>query len=191
MTRNISLTAENGGFTFEINNGMGSQVVKAENAYEPGTWSTVSVILTDDTAKLAVNGNTAAIATITADPIEIVSEDASYLIGNGMNGSMDYFRVNFKEVAEPEYYYTEKEEISEESGQVMVGDVNSDMSVDIFDMITMRKIILNPELANTKQIKAAADTNGDNEVNIADAVTMQHYLLGRINEFPAGSIVDY
>ena len=187
----MSLTAEDGGFTFEINNGMGAQVVKAENAYEPGTWSTVSVILTDDTAKLAVNGNTAAIATITADPIEIVSEDASYLIGDGMNGSMDYFRVNFKEVAEPEYYYTEKEEISEESGQVMVGDVNSDMSVDIFDMITMRKIILNPELANTKQIKAAADTNGDNEVNIADAVTMQHYLLGRINEFPAGSIVDY
>ena len=73
----------------------------------------------------------------------------------------------------------------------MVGDVNSDMSVDIFDMITMRKIILNPELADTKQIKAAADTNGDNEVNIADAVTMQNYLLGRIYEFPAGSIVDY
>ncbi|MDD6279622.1 MAG: DUF6055 domain-containing protein [Oscillospiraceae bacterium] len=187
----MSLTAENGSFTFEINNGSGAQVVKAENAYEPGTWSTVSVILTDDTAKLAVNGITAASGTIAADPIDIVSENASYLIGDGMNGSMDYFRVNFKEVAEPEYYYTEKEEISEESGQVIVGDINLDMSVDIFDMITMRKIILNSELAGSKEIKAAADTNGDNEINIADAVTMQNYLLGRINEFPAGNIVGY
>ena len=40
-----------------------------------------------------------------------ISEDALYLLADEMNGSMDYFRVNFKEVDEPEYYYTEKERI--------------------------------------------------------------------------------
>lgn len=111
----MSLTAENGDLTFTIDNGSGVQSVKAENSYKVGHWATVSVILDGDTAKLVVNDGSGAksvYATVTADPIDIVSDDASYLIADKMNGSMDFFRVNFKEVAEPTYYYTEHEEIT-------------------------------------------------------------------------------
>lgn len=111
----MSLTAENGSITFSINNGSGVQSVTAENAYTAGHWATVSVILDGDNAKLVVNcgsGAKTAAGRITADPVDIVSDDASYLIADGMNGSMDYFRVNFKEVSEPTYYYTESEEIA-------------------------------------------------------------------------------
>ena len=103
-----------------------------------------------------------------------------------MNGSMDYFRVNFKEVDEPEYYYTEKEDISAQ--RPLVGDVFADMSIDVYDFIVMRKIILDLSVADTK--KAAADTNGDGKISIADAVILQEFLLGKINEFPSGNIVE-
>lgn len=84
----MSLTAENGNFVFEINDGSGTQSITAENAYELGAWTKVSVVINDDSAKLIVNGETAASGSITADPVDIISEDAVYLIGDGMNGSM-------------------------------------------------------------------------------------------------------
>ncbi|MCM1007150.1 MAG: DUF6055 domain-containing protein [Ruminococcus flavefaciens] len=187
----MSLTADNGNFVFEINDGSGTQSITTENAYELGAWTKVSVVINDDSAKLIVNGETAASGSITADPVDIVSEDAVYLIGDGMNGSMDYFRVNFKEVAEPDYVYTEKEEITIPSGQVLIGDLDLDMKIDSFDLILMRKAVIDPSLVKSDLHKAVADVNGDNEVNIADVVTMQNYLLGKIKEFPAGTIITY
>lgn len=187
----MSLTAENGNFVFEINDGSGTQSVTAENTYELGAWTKVSVVINDDSAKLIVNGETAASGSITADPVDIISEDAVYLIGDGMNGSMDYFRVNFKEVTEPDYVYTEKEEITIPSGQLLVGDLDLDMKIDSFDLVLMRKAVIDPSIVKSNLHKAVADLNGDNEVNIADVVTMQNYLLGKIKEFPAGTIVTY
>lgn len=187
----MSLTAENGNFVFEINDGSGTQSITAENAYELGAWTKVSVVINDDSAKLIVNGETAASGSITADPVDIISEDAVYLIGDGMNGSMDYFRVNFKEVTEPDYVYTEKEEITIPSGQLLVGDLDLDMKIDSFDLVLMRKAVIDPSIVKSNLHKAVADLNGDNEVNIADVVTMQNYLLGKIKEFPAGTIVTY
>lgn len=187
----MSLTAENGNFVFEINDGSGTQSITAENAYELGAWTKVSVVINDDSAKLIVNGETAASGSITADPVDIISEDAVYLIGDGMNGSMDYFRVNFKEVTEPDYVYTEKEEITIPSGQLLVGDLDLDMKIDSFDLVLMRKAVIDPSLVKSDLHKAVVDLNGDNEVNIADVVTMQNYLLGKIKEFPAGTIVTY
>ena len=187
----MSLTASDGGLVFDINDGNGSRTIEAADVYEPGEWVAVSVVLTGDTAKLVVNGTTAASGSITADPVDIISDDAVYLIGDGMNGSMDFFRVNFKEIAEPEYYYTEKEEITGTSGQTIVGDVNFDMQVDAFDAAVMRKLVTEPELVDTNQLKAAADVNGDSSVNIADLVAIQQYILGNINEFPASNMANY
>lgn len=191
----MSLTAENGDFTFEISNGKDVQTVKAESSYTAGTWATVSVILKDDTANLVINNGNGAkkfTGNVTIDPVDIMSDNAKYLIADEMNGSIDFFRVNFKEVSEPEYYYTEKEDIlsSEPSGQVLVGDVLADMSVDVFDMVKMRKILLDSGTAS-KSEKAAADTNGDGVISVADAVLLQNYLLGKITEFPAGTIAEY
>lgn len=194
--RYMSLTAQDGTFTFSINDGTGVQTLSAENAYELGKWATVSVVMTGDTAKLVVDGQTAASGTVTADPVDVISDEAVYTIADGMNGSMDFFRVSFKEVSEPSYYYTETENIDENtttepSGQVLTGDVTLDMQVDIFDNVYLKKIVTGAASADTSQLKAAADTNGDDEIGIADAVTLQNYLLGRIDSFPAGNIAEY
>ncbi|MDO4864571.1 MAG: DUF6055 domain-containing protein [Ruminococcus sp.] len=139
--RYISLTADNGSLTFAIDNGSGVQSVTAENAYKAGSWATVSVILKGDTAKLVVNdgsGAKSASGAVTADPVDIISDSATYLIADGMNGSMDFFRVSFKEVSEPEYYYTESENVTDK----VRGDVNADGSFTVADLVALQKWLL-------------------------------------------------
>lgn len=174
--KKLTLTAEDGNITL---NG-GNQAVALDDCYKAGEWFTVSTIISGEKAKLTVNSGSGA-KTISddfsAEPVDFIADDALYLLADGMNGSMDYFRVNFKEVDEPEYYYTEKEDISAQ--RVLVGDVFADMSVDVYDFIVMRKIITDLSSADTEAKKNAADTNGDGKISIADAVILQEYLLGK------------
>lgn len=133
----MTLTVENGVIAFAMNDGNGVQNVMTENVYKTGEWVTISVSLVGDTAKIAVNGDTVAESTIAIDPIDIVSEDAKYLISYDMNGSMDFFRVNYKDVAEPEYYYTESEQVT---GRLK-GDVNLDGEVNVADAVMLQNWI--------------------------------------------------
>ena len=182
----LSLTAENGSISLTG----GDKSVSVDNAYVPGEWVTVSVLISDDKATLKVNNGKemkSANGAFTLDPVDVISDDAAYLIGSGMNGSMDYFRIFNKDTNEPEYYYTEKEDISAEKITGFVGDLNSDGIVDSFDLVLMRKTLTDINRSSkNKALAAAADVNGDNSVNIADLVTMQSYILGREKSFPAG-----
>lgn len=183
--KKLTLTAENGNITLKGND----ESVVLENCYKVGEWFTVNVVISDGKAKLTINSGSEKKTisdNFSTEPVDFISEDALYLLADEMNGSMDYFRVNFKEVDEPEYYYTEKEDISAQ--RPLVGDVFADMSIDVYDFIVMRKIILDLPIADKK--KAAADTNGDGKISIADAVILQEFLLGKINEFPSGNIVE-
>ena len=171
----MSLTAENGKITFAMDNGSGVQSVTANDAYKAGSWVTVSVILSDDTAKLVVNdgsGAKSASGTVTADPVDMISDSARYLIADGMNGSMDYFRVNFKEVAEPEYYYTESETIQ----QRVTGDVNADGLLNTADLVLLQKWLLSvPEthLADWE----AGDICQDGKLDAFDLTAMRELLI--------------
>lgn len=184
----MSLVAMGGNYIFAMNDGSGVQNIIAKNAYIPGKWSTVSVVLKGDEAKLVVDGKTAVSGQITVDPVDVIAEDSVYTIGayndsQYMNGSMDFFRVNFKEVSEPEYYYSETENIAADK-EVIIGDVDFDNQLDVFDLVILKKIATLQFSADNEKIRIAADVNGDNEVNIADAVTMQSYLLKKIDRFP-------
>ncbi len=184
----IALVATGGNYIFAMNDGSGVQNIIAENAYTPGKWSTVSVVLTDDEAKLVVDGKTAVSGTITVDPVDVIADDSVYTIGaykdsQFLNGSMDFFRVNFKEISEPEYYYTETENI-ESNSELIIGDVDFDKQIDIFDLVILKQIATSQFSADNDKIRTAADVNGDKEVNIADAVMMQSYLLKKIDKFP-------
>ena len=65
------------------------------------------------------------------------------------------------------------------------GDLNFDGCIDIFDLISAKKMLLKESApANAR---AAADVNGDNEVNISDAVMIQRFIEGSITSFADAS----
>ena len=65
----------------------------------------------------------------------------------------------------------EKEKIS-----YIPGDITGDERVDIFDMIFMRRALIEPP-ADERE-KLAADMDDDGEINVSDAVKLQRFLLG-------------
>lgn len=56
------------------------------------------------------------------------------------------------------------------------GDINDDKVVDCFDMVLMRRALINP-LTDERE-KLSADMNDDGEIAIEDAVLLQKFLLG-------------
>lgn len=189
--KELSLTAENGIISLNGSDGKTKQSVKLENAYSLGEWVTVSVLVSGDKAVLKVNDGSeikTASADFTIEPVDIMSSENTYLLGENMNGSMDYFRVYNKAVKDAEYYYTEKENINEEKISGYIGDLNSDGKVDIFDAVTLRKAVIDESRLDGKAIRAAADVNGDSNVNVADLVALQSFIIGREKSFPAGGI---
>ena len=59
----------------------------------------------------------------------------------------------------------------------LIGDINCDGVIDVFDLAPLRKGILNM-IIGTAKAPANSDINGDGDVNVADLVLLQRYLLG-------------
>lgn len=191
----IKLTADGNDFIAEFMLDGKSERLTAENAVTGAKWAKVRLILDGNNGKIMVDGKTVAEGEITINPDDIASavENGAYRIGadnNGrdnFNGSVDFVRIFSSESEEPTETYTGGEDVDV---SILVGDVYPDARIDVFDLVRIRQFAINKENL-TRKDKAAADVNGDGTVNIADAVTMQNYLLGRINEFPAGTIKYY
>lgn len=191
----IKLTADGNDFIAEFMLDGKSERLKSENAVTGAKWSKVRLILDGNNGKIMVDGKTVAEGEITINPDDIASavENGAYRIGadnNGrdnFNGSVDFVRIFSSEAEEPTETYTGGEDVDV---SILVGDVYSDMRIDVFDLVRIRQFAVNNENI-TRKDKAAADVNDDGVVSIADAVTMQNYLLGRINEFPAGTVTYY
>ncbi|MCR4644660.1 MAG: hypothetical protein K5695_04530 [Oscillospiraceae bacterium] len=174
--KSMTLSAIGGALTFQIKNGDTSEKLTAENAYTPGEWFTVSVVLTGDEGKLVVNGKTAASGTLTLDPVDVVSPDAVYTIGgtaaNGMNGSMDLFRVYDKEVPAPDYYYTAKEDIAPTQALWYYGDMDSSSEIDIYDLALLKRAVLAGENA------PCTDCDADGTLGVGDVIALTRYVHG-------------
>ncbi|MCM1508307.1 MAG: DUF6055 domain-containing protein [Ruminococcus flavefaciens] len=191
----IKLTADGNNLTAEFTLDGKSEKLTVENAVDGAKWAKVRLVLDGDKGKIMVDGKPVAEGEITINPDDIAStvENGAYRIGadnNGMNnfnGSVDFVRIFSSEAEEPTETYSGVEDVQV---SVLVGDVYSDMRIDSFDLVRIRQIVVNNESLASKE-KATADVNGDGTVSIADAVTMQNYLLGRVNEFPAGTIAYY
>lgn len=59
------------------------------------------------------------------------------------------------------------------------GDVHEDGVIDAYDMITLRKYLLNGTDSEWDAMRA--DVNGDGKVGIADMVMLQKYIMGQIS----------
>lgn len=191
----IKLIADGNSFIAEFMLNGKSERLISEDIVGGTQWAKVRLILDGDKGKIMVNGKTVAEGEITINPCDIADavENGAYRIGadnngkNGFNGLVDFVRVFSSEAEEPAETYTGGVDVDL---SILVGDVYSDMRIDVFDLVRIKQMVVNNEFL-TRKDKATADVNDDGAVTIADAVTMQHYLLGRINEFPAGTIKYY
>ena len=188
----LGLTALGGSLIFVIKDGETTQKLVAENAYKPGEWFTASVVLSGDEGKLVVNGKTAASGAITLDPVDVVKPDAVYTIGgtagDGLNGSMDFFRVYTKEVPEPEYYYTAKEEIDLTPVQDKpwyYGDMDMSNEIDVYDLALLKRAVL------AGSTDKWADCDGDGQTGVGDVIALTRYLHGLQEHGQTGQSVTY
>ena len=168
--KKLSLTAENGSVSLTG----GDNSVSVDNAYIPGEWVTVSVLISDDKATLKVNNGTdikSESGVFTTDPVDVISDDSVYLIGSGMNGSMDYFRVFNKDHEDAEYYYTEKETVSS-----VRGDVNADGYFSAADLVLLNKWLLGAHDTQLPDWKAG-DLCDDGRLDVFDLVLMRQELV--------------
>ena len=61
------------------------------------------------------------------------------------------------------------------------GDINDDKRVDVFDMVLMRRALI--EIPTDQREVLAADVNGSGSIDEADAVLLQSFLLGKVKSF--------
>lgn len=67
--------------------------------------------------------------------------------------------------------------IEENETKCQKGDINSDGIVDVFDIISLRRLILNI-FEDEEYYLFSADFNCDGRVNVADLICLQNYILG-------------
>lgn len=84
-------------------------------------------------------------------------------------------------IYDAEYY---EEFISAEKYNIR-GDINNDKSVDIFDMIALRRELLD---AGEPMIDALHDVNGDYKLNVCDLVLLTQFVLGKTDSVPEPDI---
>ena len=93
---------------------------------------------------------------------KFVAEDIAYNGDDGSGGSLveaglDDFLIEY---------------VSDGSG--ILGDVNSDETVDVLDVVVLVNMILGSELINY----GTADLNSDNQINVQDIITLINIILG-------------
>ncbi len=62
---------------------------------------------------------------------------------------------------------------------IIPGDLNNDKTVNVFDSILMKKLLLNTEEASDVLAASPEDVDGDGVCTIADLTLLNEYLLGK------------
>ncbi len=177
--------------------GIGDTKIVSRTEFEKGAWYIVRVIISNNTAKLIINGKTIGSVKLTTLPEQTFSPLTRCYIarghsGNYFNGSMDYFRVYFHEADEPEYYYTGKEILLSEP--TLLGDANCDGIVDEEDVSLIMKAVAFPSSYGVKGTNPAHITvqglsNADvyepgGGLTNQDARSISRYIEGVIKSLP-------
>lgn len=68
------------------------------------------------------------------------------------------------------------------SGKFILGDINSDGTINIFDFLLARRAL--SDGFDDKNAEKAADVNRNKEFNIDDVIALQDFVMGKISEFP-------
>ena len=63
----------------------------------------------------------------------------------------------------------------------VLGDINRDNKVDIYDVVAIRRLLLNTENYN---VNFYQDINGDCKLNISDLVVLMNFVMGKTKQIP-------
>ena len=74
-------------------------------------------------------------------------------------------------------------EVAGAAPEVIYGDVNGDGIINVFDLITMKKSLMNTAVLNAEQSERA-DITGDGRVQTDDYVLLKDFLVKNIDSFP-------
>ena len=177
---------------------IGATSITADAPLAVGEWSVVRVIIRGNNAKLIINGSLAGEDVIYTLPEDTTGLNSRYYIARGnsgrfFNGSMDFFRVYFKEADEPPYYYT-KSEIELDEADILYGDANCDGKVDIEDFELVVSYVVMPteygvngsaEAHMTYQGILNADVyDRGNGITTNDAISIRRFITGKISALP-------
>ena len=72
-----------------------------------------------------------------------------------------------------------------ESQNLILGDINSDGCINVFDYIIAKRGLVNGFSKSSEKVLADVDQNED--FNVDDIILIQKFMLGQINEFPVAS----
>lgn len=176
---------------------IGDTKITADTALEKGKWNIIRIIISNNNAQLRINGKTAASQRITTLPEALRTENSHFFIarndeGNYFNGSMDYFRIYFKQGREPKYYYTDTELIY--TSPTLYGDANCDGVVDEEDVDLIMQAVAFPSKYGlngtdkehlTEQGYANADVyEQGGGLTLNDALAINRYITGKTKSLP-------
>jgi hypothetical protein len=171
---------------------IGDTSLCAEGPLEIDEWTIVRVIIDDRKARLIINGEECDQDKIDILPEEIISASSRCFIARGIkgdyfNGTMDYFRVFFKEADEPDYYYPVRLK------PTLLGDSNCDGVVDEADYELIINVFTLPSSfglngTSKNRITEQGIINSDvfekgSGLTLTDAITIGKYIDGEIDKF--------
>ncbi len=192
---------------------IGGNSLIASKPLDKGKWSVIRIIIKNSYAKMLINGKLAAESSISYQPEDTVDHLMHCYIardqaGHYFNGSMDYFRIYYKEGEEPEYYYdkntddnteniAEAKPVSIISEPTLYGDANCDGKVDMADFNLLINAISKPSIygvdgSSPDRITALGVMNADvhergNGLSANDALTIRSYIQGTVKELPVST----
>ena len=111
--------------------------------------------------------------------MDVISTDATYTLGEGLDCAMDFFRVNYQSVDLPPYYYDYHEEIAP-TDQVArwYGDLDGNETIDVFDLAYLKRLLMTATYVPAGIASAAAgDCDGDGSLGVGDVIALQKWLL--------------
>ncbi|PYG87521.1 dockerin type I repeat protein [Ruminiclostridium sufflavum DSM 19573] len=187
----------NGKAQFVICDNAKEYTVTANAALPVKAWTDVTITFSGNVTLMTVNDKTYGTEIIGINPDDIAVKDmlegkSNYLArgfsGNFYKGSVDYFRVSFKNAEGISVSgYTEAGAVaapgSAEQNQTayLSGDIDGSGAVDAIDFALLKKYLLGNIASFEYQYGLkAADVNGDGSINALDFAKLKMYLMGSI-----------
>ncbi|MCR5600364.1 MAG: glycoside hydrolase family 11 protein [Ruminococcus sp.] len=111
-------------------------------------------------------------------------EDLKFMLPNDRfaNNVIRVFTEEPVDFCVDDFYLAEESDIKDKLAKkehTVIGDVNRDNAVDIYDVIAVRRLLLTTEDYN---VSFYQDVNGDCKLNISDLVALTRFVLGKTDK---------